>query len=149
LITAVPDQAAAAQAARQRSEARVSAGELASMINEWPAYRGRTIQSDEVRAWLEQFGDEVNQRRAFKVLQSLQFVSDGASRVASRHLHRPLAAGRARTPATKATFRDVLVVSPDPQGKSGSVYARLYAQETQTHLQNVCDLHSLADRLKG
>lgn len=147
LITAVPDQAAMARAHQQLADAHVRAGEITGLIRAWPPYRGRPIDADRVRAWLEQFGDEVSQRRAFNVLRGVRFVSDGVVRTAFREIHRSLMAGRARTPATKQKFRDVLVTSPDPPGKSGQVYARIYAQETSTHGSNVCDLRQLRDRV--
>jgi hypothetical protein len=147
LLTVIPDEAAHARAEQQRAEARVAASEIAELTRSWPPYRGRAIDGDQVRAWLEQFGDDVDQRRAYQVLRSLRFASDGVVRSAFREIHRSLMAGQNRTPATKAKFRDVLIVSPDPPGKSGPVYTRLYAQESSTHLSNITDLRQLHDRI--
>ena len=149
MITAVPDETESVRAEQQRAEARVSAGEIRVLVQTWPTYRGRAVESEQVRAWLEQFGDEIDQRRAFTVLRAVEFVSDGRIRTAFREIHRSIVAGRVREPVTRAKFRDVLVVSPDPPGKSGQVYARLYAQETSTHQGNICDLRQLPHRLAG
>jgi hypothetical protein len=118
------------------------------VVKRWGTYRGRPVSEDRVRAWLEQFGDERAQRRAFAALEEVRFVTDLELREWYSQVHsRKIMAKRERRPVGQK-FRDLLVVGPDDAAKSGASCVRLYTQETGTHMQNRTTFARLADRIE-
>lgn len=149
LITTVPDPSAALRLEEEREIAKVSAADLVRLVKRWGTYRGRPISEDRARGWLEQFGDERAQRRAFVVLEQLAFVRDLELREWYGQVHtRRLMANRERHPVGQS-FRDVILVASDDPGKSGAGCVRLYSQETHTHAQNRTTFERLSRRLKS
>jgi hypothetical protein len=62
--------------AAQEDDQRVRSKELLDLVRPWPAYMASTVGAEEVRAWLEQFGETSRQRSALKLLDHLQFYSN-------------------------------------------------------------------------
>ncbi len=56
------------------TEARVSDSEVAPLLAGWPTFQGAHLDSDRVRAWLNQFGEPSTQRIAFRLLQGITWV---------------------------------------------------------------------------
>jgi hypothetical protein len=147
LVTTVPDPSAALRREEELESVKVSAAEIVRVVRRWGTYRGRPISEDRARAWLEQFGDDLAQRRAFTILEQLRFVTDLELRDWYRQVHADrLMVGRQRHPEGQ-TFRDVMLVASDDPGKSGADCVRLYSQETHTHAQNRTTFERLSRRL--
>ncbi|MDP1825528.1 MAG: ATP-binding protein [Archangium sp.] len=121
----------AESAQRAEDKAFVNDGEIADVVNQWTAYRGRTLSVPDVRLWLEQFGAFSRQRLAFKLLQQLRFVSEQEIREKLRLAHSLVLKSIPEFVRKSRADRrqDVVVTYIDGPAKSGQYYASRYAEE--------------------
>jgi hypothetical protein len=144
------------------SKLRVTAKEAAAVARAWPAYKGRPVMPDEILSWLQQFGEEREQRLVFPILQHLTFLGDQVVRQRLTAMHTRIAdearQNRAlrgevvvrrvadRSDIAMARRREWVVTYFGPAAGSGNRYARLYAQENKILIsENVVPLHRALD----
>lgn len=132
---------------------RVSDAEISGLCNEWREfnYRGRTLGSTAIKAWLGQFGSLEEQRLMFRLLSNLRMYGDNVVRtkmsdafgIVRRHMTSFIGSGvRFR--------RDILVSSLDTSpAKSGLTYCRLFANENQLSPDSVQQLELMEGRFEG
>jgi uncharacterized protein len=140
----------AAMEARRREEEsnRITAEEIVSLCSRWPHYKGRHLGSEDVRAWLEQFGSDTDQRLMFKLLQSARLYSEDELRSRLRDAHGIVGRGLVERRVLRQMKRDDIVVSYlDGPGKSGAHLARLYVDENGIYKDNMVELGQLEQAL--
>jgi len=140
----------AAIQARQRDEerARVTADEVVRLSSGWPVYKGRHIGSEQIRAWLEQFGGPTDQRLMFKLLQNVQIYSEDELRSKMHSIHGIVSRGLVERRALRQIKRsDILVSYLDGPGKSGAHLARLYCDENSIYRDNLIESAQLSQGL--
>jgi hypothetical protein len=142
-----PDQRE--QEERDEQEAQVTSSELIQLVNDWRVYRGKSVDAERIRAWLEQFGTNRNQRLMYQLLRKIRFYSQDVIRaklseamgiVRRATVERKLSHGKFR--------RDLLVVGLGGLAKSGPKMARLFAQENRIIADNVLELTGLEKRVQ-
>lgn len=124
--------------------AEVKAEEIVALTKDWGSYRGQEITTDKVRHWLQQFGENKNQRLMFKILQNLHFYSDFEIKTKMAQVFNLIKrsfveAGTVRTIKGREFTRKDIVVSylEDTPAKSGSEYAKLFADENKIFYKNI------------
>lgn len=124
--------------------AEVKAEEIVALTKDWVPYRGKEITTDKVRLWLEQFGDNRNQRLMFKILQNLHFYTDFELKSKMNQLFNLIRrsfveSGSVRTIVGREFKRKDIIVSylEDTPAKSGSEYAKLFADENNIFFKNI------------
>jgi hypothetical protein len=149
IVTSMTDRVLQQRLEEELADAAVTPEEVTSAVKRWGLYRGRQITTDQFRAWLEQFGDDIDQRRAFDLVRQLRFVTAVEIHEALATAHRSIVMkGRGRQlERGQQTYTDVLVVPLDDPGKSGWQYGSMYAIKNRIHKANVIDLSRLAHRL--
>jgi hypothetical protein len=149
IVTSMTDRDIQVRLEQELADAAVAPEEATSVVKRWGLYRGRPVTTDQLRAWLEQFGDDIDQRRAFDLVRQLRFVTAVEIHEALATAHRSIVMkGRARQlERGQQTYTDVLVVPLDEPGKSGWQYGSMYAIRNRIHKGNVVDLSRLAHRL--
>jgi hypothetical protein len=75
IITTFTDLDSILQRKKQEEEAYVRSEEIVKLISHWGTYQGRFISEDKVRAWLNQFGENSDQRLMFRILENLKFYT--------------------------------------------------------------------------
>lgn len=117
----------------------VKSEEIVKLLKTWGNYKGQIITEDRVRTWLKQFGENINQRLMFVVLQNLNFYTSGLIREKIKEAHGIVKRGLTRYVDPKKRKRsDILVSYLDGPGKSGGgIYAKLYADENGIYVDNV------------
>lgn len=149
IITSFSDLDAVLQRKKQEEEAYVQSKEIVQLVNNWGPYKGRRITEDRVRAWLGQFGDNVNQRLMFRILQGLSFYSSDLIRAKMKEAHGIVLRGlTTRIERGKRKRSDILISYLDSPGKSGSQYAKLYADENDIYYANVVERSRLKEELQ-
>lgn len=126
-------------------ESDVRAIEIAALVARWPQYKGRTISSEDVRAWLEQFGRKSDQRLMFRILQKLRIFSEDEVRSSMKAAHGTVTRGIVNRVAHKQVKRwqSVLVGYLDGPAKSGAYFAKIYADENEMFSDNVVEKSQL------
>lgn len=129
----------------------VRSEEVVALSRSWPTYRGKTITTDEIRAWYQQVPELKQQRILFEVLKKVKFFSETHIRERLRTAHGFV---RNSIPPEVQTNRnqrrnDILVVYVDGEGKSGSAYASMYAEENRISAGSVCSVDSFKEKLEG
>jgi hypothetical protein len=127
-----PEMASLKRYAAKEDERRIRSHELIDLTRRWPQYQFSTVGPEEVRAWLEQFGDSSNQRLALALLENLEFFPVRRVRESFIELHR-LARRNTREDLTTRSHlkqrkrRDFVVAYMEPDGKSAHTMAQHYA----------------------
>jgi hypothetical protein len=111
--------------------ATVRLGEVVSLAERWPSYRGRHIGTDEIRAWLQQVESHKDQRLLFELLKRVRFYSGIQIRERLKATHALLRPSLPEFVIRRKTDRrvDVVVTYIDGEAKSGASYASTYAEE--------------------
>jgi hypothetical protein len=129
---------------REEEASRVSAEEIVAICSRWPHYKGRRIGTEEVRAWLDQFGSNVDQRLMFTLVQHVRIYSEDELRSKLRDAHGIVSRGLVERRAHRQMKRsDILVSYLDGPGKSGAHLARLYVDENGLYKENMIELADL------
>jgi len=151
IISVSIDADASLRRSREEEQARIRSEEILTVTRNWQGlYKGRQISEDSVRSWLNQFGDTTRQRLAFTILQGLKFYNQAEIRakvkeahgIVSRHLVHVIEKGKVKR-------SDIVVSYLDGPGKSGSRYAKLYADENGIYYSNVIERSQLGSHLRN
>jgi hypothetical protein len=151
IISISIDADASLRRSREEEAARIRPEEILELTEKWQGlYKGRQISEDLIRMWLSQFGDTTRQRLVFIILKGLKFYTQmevrnkvrEAHSIVSRHLVHFIEDGKLKR-------RDILVSYLDGPGKSGSRYAKLYADENNIYYDNVIEMSRLGPYLKN
>jgi hypothetical protein len=149
----IPDIAAdelATELKAAEDQAYVKDGEIIAVTSVWPPYKGRQVTAQDVRSWLEQLPNRIEQRLLFKLLLRLNFWSDiriresliGAHRLVSRSLPTIVRKHRAER------RNDVIVTYIDGPAKSGADYARRYAEDNSIASYCVLEMTGFSESLQ-
>lgn len=125
----------------EENKAAVKAQELTHLVRKWPPYKGRSLNTEDIRVWLDQFGKNTDQRLMFRVLQNLIFYSEDAIRSRMSVAHGIVTRGLVdrRTHKQVKRWPDIVVSYLDGPGKSGARFAKLYADENEMYYENVIE----------
>jgi len=137
------------QRKKEEEKARVSSEDIVNLSKKWGVYKGQSITEDKVRAWLEQFGNNNNQRLMFRILQNVSFYTADNIRSKMKEAHGIVIRGMMRyiKEGKLKKFDDILVSYLDHVGKSGASYAKLYADENNIYYENIVVREKLAEAL--
>src|SRR5262249_28302653 len=131
----------------EQERARVHAHEIARICFRWH-YKGRRVGSEDVRAWLEQFGENTDQRLMFRLLENIRFYSEDELRSKMTEAHGIVSRGLVERRSHRQVKRsDILVSYLDGPGKSGAHLARLYVDENGIYKDNLVELGQLRHAL--
>lgn len=148
----IVDMAPYDELARQKEEeekARVTSEEITALVKNWGLYKSRTITEDQVRRWLNQFGDNKKQRLMFKILQGLRFYTQANIRAKMREAHNIVKRGLVRRKKVKERRRkDIFVSYLDQPGKHGPTLAKIYKDENGIYYENVIEKSEISSVLK-
>jgi hypothetical protein len=134
---------------QQQERARVQDKEILSLTNTWGMYQGRRVTPADVRVWLDQFAQPEEQRLIFRILQSLLFYATDRIREKMEEAHRIVMRGTTwRRVRGQPRRRDVIVSAFGGMSKSGSEYAKRYADENQIFQDNVVSIGEIIPTLR-
>jgi len=150
IMTTFSDLDSILERRKKEEESYIRSEELVELISEWGLYKGQKITEDMVRSWLQQFGDNVNQRLMFKILQGVSFYSSSRVREKMREAHGIVTRGLVyRKDIGQRKRGDILVSYFDGPGKSGGgIYAKLYADENNIYADNVIEKNKISKAIK-
>lgn len=138
-----------AQRAAERLDeetAHVTSSELLDLSRNWGTYRGREIGPDILRGWLDQFGTKRDQRLMYQLLRGVRFYSQHRTR---EKLREAMGIIKRRTVERRERGqyrRDLLVTTVGGPGKSGTKYARMFAQENRLLADCVVNIDALKSK---
>lgn len=148
IITTFTDPDAILKRKKDEEEAYVRPEEILKLVNTWELYRGQAITDDKVRAWLNQFGENSKQRLMFKILQKVRFYQEHPIRIKMKLCERVVNQGLVRKYVEGQKKRsDILISYLDYPGKSGSYYAKIYADENEIYYKNVIERGSICKEI--
>jgi len=147
IITDMIDYDELVRQKEEEEKARVTSEEITALVKNWGPYKGRTITEDQVREWLNQFGDNKKQRLMFKILQGLRFYTNSNIRAKMREAHNIVKRGLVwRIEGRKRN--DIFVSYLDRPGKHGPTLAKIYADENGIYYENVIEKSKIGSVLK-
>jgi uncharacterized protein len=126
-------------------KAAVRSDEIVRLTQHWGPYKGRSVSSDDVRAWLEQFGRNSDQRLMFRILQNLRFYSEDEIRTRMKVVHGIVVRGLVERVTHKQVKRwqSLAISYLDGPGKSGSRFAKLYIDENDIYHESLIEKNQL------
>jgi hypothetical protein len=132
---------------QEEQRAHISSEEIVQLAQKWGLYWGRSVTEDRVRAWLNQFPDNRSRRLMFQILRVIRFYGGDAIRTKLAEAHGIVSRAIVTRLAERKGQRkrgDIVVSYLDGPGKSGSHYARLYAQEADIYYEHVIERSRLS-----
>lgn len=117
----------------------VRSDEVAELARRWPTYQGRSVTSDDIRAWYEQVGGHQQQRLLFKLLEKTRFFGETEIRERLEALHGYVRPHLPEFVSRRRSDRrsDVLITYLDGEGKSGQFYASRYAEANRLSAKSI------------
>ena len=144
LTSSFADANAIEELRSKEDKAFVTSNEIIELISNWNLYRGKSITSDHIQSWLNQFANNIERRLMFKLLQSVSFYSEEKIREKLRIIHKYVRQGMTSSiKEGERSNRAILLSSFDNPAKSSSSYARLYASENKIISENVSSLEDI------
>ena len=144
------DEEAIAHLREEEEKAYVPDTDILDLCSRWESYRGSEITPTHVRVWLEQFEYNTEQRLMFNLLKHIRFYKESQSREKIRVLHKAVQAKLAQKGVIrpwKDERKDILLSSFGSPAKSGSSYARIYAQENNIFDNNIVHFSDIPKKL--
>lgn len=133
-------------------KAHVTAKDIQKLVLKWPIYRAQKVDGEQIRAWLDQESNILNQRLLFTILENVRFLSslqvDELLKIAHARVVRPVI-GVSTITHRRDRRQDVLITFVDDVGKSGLQYARTYAKINSLSTQTIVEPASIGKRLAG
>jgi hypothetical protein len=127
-----------------------------AQVSQELVYRGETVDRILVETWLRQFGNEYNQRLAFKVLAALKergyYSTNKFNHALEMILNQAAASvnGWARFIGNKRNLlRNVLICHIDPPGKSGTAIVTEFRRVNQVFYKLCGSIDNIAEILAG
>ena len=147
------DEEAIMRSNEKEKEAYVPDKNIVELCNKWGLYQGSQITTTHVRAWLEQFGYNTEQKLMFNLLKNVRFYDLAKIKEAFRPLHSRVQENIAQRGGIRSADRrerrgDILLSSFGSPAQSGSSYARIYANENGIFVGNVVSLDHISDVLQ-
>ena len=154
MTTGFLDENAITKLEQREQDVYVLDKEIVELCQKRRLYKGSEITTIQVRAWLDQFKDNSQKRLMFSLLQNVKFYNEIESREKIRVLHKEVQKDLAQMGAIRSadgrTKRDdILLSSFGPPSKSGSYYARLYADENNIFVSNEIRFDKIQEALQG
>lgn len=144
------------------AKAKVSSEELTNLIDSWPeSYQGRPITTDNLRTFLEQFGEPSKQRLIFNILQNLKFYSLHEIRGKLGLIYKEInkLAGKkgyvqklpsvTENSARKRKRNDILVSHLDHPFKSGSEYGKIFVDVNNIYYENAVEYSKIGETISN
>ncbi len=124
ITTEFTDQDERTRQEREENDAYVTSAELLTLTEPWGHFKGQNITSEHVRAWLEQFESNSDQRLMFQLLKALRFYSEGVVQEKLRDAMAVVRRGTVEVRREGERHRgDVLVTHLGGIAKSSTYYA--------------------------
>ncbi len=147
------DEEAIMRSNEKEKEAYVPDRDIVELCNKWGLYQGSQITTTHVRAWLEQFEYNTEQKLMFNLLENIRFYDLAKIKEAFRSLHSSVQAdiaqrGGIRSADRRESRSDILLSSFGSLVQSGSSYARIYANENRISVGNALLLDQISDVLQ-
>jgi len=132
----------------KEDKAFVTDKEIINLTKNWDSYRGTKITPPHVRAWLDQFSDNLERRLMFKLLENVTFYSERKIREKLKIIHDSVRKNMTFSiKDDEKRSREILLSSFDKPTKSSSSYARMYASENKIISTNVSSLENIPKAL--
>jgi len=132
----------------KEDKAFVTAQEITALTKNWGLYRSTEITPSHIRAWLDQFSDNLERRLMFKLLENVIFYSEIKIREKLKIIHNFVRKNMTFSiKDEERRIREILLSNFDNPAKSGSSYARMYASENKVISTNVATLENISKRL--
>jgi len=149
IISTFSDLDIALRERQSEEELKIGSQEIVELIKKWGNYKGQAITEDNIRAWLEQFGNVKDQRAMFKILKGLKYYSSSFVREKMREVDAIVRKSIIwKVDKRKVKRSDILVSYMDGPAKSGAHFARLYADEAKIYVDNVVEKGKIAEVLE-
>ena len=137
---------------QEEEKAYVSDSEIVGLCENWELYRDAPITPPHVRAWLEQFEYNVEQRQIFTLLKHVNYFGRFRIRQNIRDLHEEVQGIIARSGASRPwdgrqARPDILLSSFGSPAQSGSSYARMYSKDHNIFSGNVKSFKDIPEAL--
>lgn len=133
---------------------KIKTEEILNITNKPLIYKGKEITSDEIRKWISQFDDIIDQRIIFKILQNFKLYTELDIRQCFKTLYTSVkkefkANNKVRILDSQKKKRDDIIVSylDNSPAKGGSYFIKLFADENSIYFENACTPNNLEKRI--
>ncbi|MFH4630858.1 ATP-binding protein [Vibrio alginolyticus] len=138
LISSFSDALALENYQKQDKALYISDSEISGLVQKWDLYKGQSIESTHVRAWLNQFQNNKERKIAFKLLENISFYGEKNIREKLSVIHEAIRRKVIYThKKSQKVRRDILISCFGTVSKSGASTLRMYASENKITTHNI------------
>ncbi|QQE64092.1 hypothetical protein GFS31_07700 [Leptolyngbya sp. BL0902] len=149
LTSSFSDANALEELKNKEDKAFVTSQEITELAKNWGLYRTDKITAENIRAWLNQFPNNLERRLMFKLLKNITFYSEVKVREKLKIIHNNVRKQMTFLIKDDEKYsREILLSSFDKPTKSSSSYARMYASENKVISTNVASLEDIPKSLQ-
>jgi len=126
-------------------EERITSKEILELAEQWGSYKDQKITEDRIRAWLDQFSNNYQQRLMFKILKNLKFYKVSSIREKMVEAY-DIVKMKLKE---KGTWKknEILVSYVGEYGKSSSKYAHLFRDQNNIYYKNMIEYSKIKELL--
>jgi len=133
--------------AKEEKEAKITSQEVKTFIDSKNIiYNGKPLSPDDVRNWIEQFGDNLKQRLIFNILEKITYYRDSNIKDKMKTLYQQIKKMKIIPTIGKKTTH-ILVSYLDQVGKSSAEYAKYFGEENSIHSYNIVEKSKILDKI--
>jgi hypothetical protein len=156
IIMTLSDEQKIKRREKENKEAKISATEIKEFIdNKKIVYNGKQITTDDIRAYLEQFENNIQQRFIFDILKKCTYYDITNIKIIMKRLFDEIKSYIANNNMPSISYSsgnkitNVIISNLDNLGKSSTQYAKYFADENSILQKNITDINKLTNKLEN
>ena len=154
IIMTLSDEQKIKQRKDEENNAKISSKEILDFVSQ-KQYKGQMLTTDTVRAYLNQFDNNINQRIIFQILQNCTYYNITNIKIIMKRLFSEIKffINSNNLPAINYSsgkrVGNVLVSNLDSLGKSSTQYAKYFSDENMVLHNNTIEIGKILEKLKN
>jgi DNA polymerase III delta prime subunit len=141
---------------QEEKEAKINSQEIKEFIEKYKiTYNGKNLTTDDIRAYLEQFESNINQRIIFDIIKNCTYYDISNIKIIMKRIFDEIKSYIANKKLSSITYSsgkkitNVLVSNLDNLGKSSTQYAKYFADENMILQKNTTEINKVLEKIQN
>lgn len=156
IIMTLSDEQKIKRRKQEEKEAKVNSQEIKEFIEDYKiTYNGRSLTTDDIRAYIEQFESNINQRIIFDIVKNCTYYDISNIKIIMKRIFDEIKSYIADEKLPSITYSsgkkitNVLVSNLDNLGKSSTQYAKYFADENMILQKNTTETNKILEKIQN
>lgn len=156
IIMTLSDEQKIKRRKQEEKEAKINSQEIKEFIEDYKiTYNGKILTTDDIRAYLEQFENNINQRIIFDIVKNCTYYDISNVKIIMKRIFDEIKSYIADEKLPSITYSsgkkitNVLVSNLDNLGKSSTQYAKYFADENMILQKNTTETNKILEKIQN